>query len=127
MSACFGTNYEGELDITVEEGCIRVRVPAEFSDMNCLHGLEELLKLSDEYAPTNWIIDLSELKNMSLALASVLLGFREETRRSGCIVRFTGIANALFRPFPQKVEWVRCFGVEGTVHEDACELTLQPF
>lgn len=76
------------LEVTFNKESVSVKIPRMNSDGHYRRILNQLLRLQREHSPSAWTFDLSELESLPIALASILLGFRGQTRSHGCEVRF---------------------------------------
>ena len=124
MPHCLEEKKSHELRVSIKEDHIEVTIPKIDFNGHYLSTLEQLLKLSYDNAPTLWVFDLSELDAMPIALASVLLGFAEEARKSGCEVMFSGMPNGGLPSTPRAKEWARRFGIEVALYDNGGELIL---
>ncbi len=82
----------GRLGVRIGPEWTEVRIPRAETEEQHSSLEEELLSYLDRHSATTWAIDLSEhVGGVTLALAGMLARFREEARRRGCEVRYSGL------------------------------------
>jgi len=92
MMSCTQTPRIGGLSVRVGPEGTGIRIPRMEAEEQRILLEEELLHRVDSRSENTWMIDLSgHADGATLALAEMLASFREEARRQGCEVKYTGL------------------------------------
>ena len=88
------TERPGGLPLRVGSKSTEMRIPRLEAEEQRLFVEEQLLSRVDRDLDGAWVIDLSEhAGGATLALAGMLVSFREKAWRRDCDVKFTGLMN----------------------------------